>query len=128
MLFTTELLTEKGNLKAPVIADIKAQALGKIDLALEATPNGVYAMELGTSEDGRPFYLTVALTVGTVDPFVKHEKKAAVAAAPIAVPAIFEQYIHGRPIKRYSMSIFFIGIIGWIQILGFAALEKEHRL
>lgn len=90
MLFSKDLLTEKGNLKAQVVAGIKDQALDKIDLALEATPNGTYAMELGNSEDGRPFYLTVALTVGSVDPFVKHEKKAAPAAAPIDVPTIFE--------------------------------------
>lgn len=76
MLFGKELLTEKGNLKAQVVAGAKAQALAKIDLPIEATPNGTYAMVLGEDENGRKFYLTVAITVGSADPFVKVEKKA----------------------------------------------------
>lgn len=76
MLFGKELLTEKGNLRAQVVAGAKEQALAKIDLPLEATPNGTHAMVLGTDENGRKFYLTVAITVGSADPFVKIEKKA----------------------------------------------------
>lgn len=75
-VLSKDLLTEKGNLKAPVVANFKAQALSKIDLALEPTPNGEYAMVLGQGEDGKVFYLTVSLTVGSHDPFVKAVRKA----------------------------------------------------
>ena len=90
MIFGRELLTEKGNLKAQVVAGAKAQALDKVDLPLEATPNGTYAMVLGTDENGREFYLTVAVTVGSADPFVKIEKKAKPAAhVEVEVPSMF---------------------------------------
>lgn len=88
MIFGKELLTEKGNLKAPVVAGAKAQARGRMDLDLEPTPNGTYAMVLGTDENGKEFYLTVAITVGSVDPFIKHEKKAKAKAekAELEIP------------------------------------------
>lgn len=90
MLFGKELLTEKGNLKAQVVAGAKAQALAKIDLPIEATPNGTYAMVLGEDENGRKFYLTVAITVGSADPFVKVEKKVKPAAhVEVEVPELF---------------------------------------
>lgn len=89
MLFGKELLTEKGNLKAQVVAGAKEQALSRIDLPLTATPNGDYAMELGQSEDGTPFYLTVAITVGKADPFVKAVKKDRPAPAAVEVPELF---------------------------------------
>lgn len=91
MLFGKELLTEKGNLKAQVVAGAKEQALAKIDLPLEATPNGTHAMVLGTDENGREFYLTVAITVGTANPFIKVEKKAKPSAhVDVEVPQLFE--------------------------------------
>jgi hypothetical protein len=91
MLFGKDLLTEKGNLKAPVVSGAKAQARAKIDLPLEATPNGTFAMVLGTDENGHEFYLTVSITVGSADPFVKVEKKAkASTAVAVEVPNIFE--------------------------------------
>lgn len=91
MLFGKNLLTEKGNLKGEVVKEFKAQALSKIDLNLEATPNGTYAMVLGADETGKEFYLTVSLTVGSANPFVKHERKAKEKAAPeaIEVPELF---------------------------------------
>ncbi len=91
MIFSKELLTEKGNLRAPVVADVKRQALSKIDLPVEATPNGAYAMVIGANEDGREFYLTVHLTVGTADPFIKVEKKAKAAAVAeeLDFPTVF---------------------------------------
>ena len=90
MIFGKELLTEKGNLKAQVVAGAKDQALSKIDLPLEVTPNGNYAMVIGTDNNGRQFYLTVSLTVGTADPFVKIEKKVKPAAhVEVEVPELF---------------------------------------
>lgn len=91
MIFGKDLLTEKGNLKSAVIQGAKEQALSRIDLPLEATPNGTYAMVLGTDEDGNEFYLTVSLTIGSADPFVKVEKKVRKAAAvEVVVPTIFD--------------------------------------
>lgn len=81
-------LTEKGNLKAQVVASAKEQALAKIDLPLTATPNGDYAMILD-EVDGVPFYLTVAITVGKADPFVKAVKKERPATAAVEVPELF---------------------------------------
>ena len=93
MKFTAEFLTEKGNLRKATVDGLKAKALAKIDLPLEATPNGTYALVLGQDENGNEFYLTVALTIGSVDPFVKHEKKAkapVVAEVPALPEDIFE--------------------------------------
>lgn len=89
-LIGNELLTEKGNLKGDVTKGFKAQALEKIDLPLELTPNGEYAMVLGTSEDGKDFYLTVKLTVGSADPFVKRVAKEKPRAEAVEVPNIFD--------------------------------------
>ena len=91
MEFSKELLTQKGNLKAKVAADFKAQALAKMDLPLEDTPNGTHAMVIGTDEDGREFYLTVSVTVGTADPFVKVAKKAKAKpeAEALDIPEVF---------------------------------------
>lgn len=92
MNFTSEFLTEKGNLRKATVDGIKAQAIEKMaGLGLEATENGEYAVVLGHAEDGTPFFLTVSLTVGKVDPFVKREVKAkekAVAVVP-ELPEIF---------------------------------------
>lgn len=90
--FTSEFLTEKGNLRKPVMDDLRAQTAEQlVALGFEATPNGDYAKVLGSAEDGSQFYLTVGVTIGKVDPFVKHEKKVkekAVAEVP-AMPSIF---------------------------------------
>jgi hypothetical protein len=90
MVFGKAHLTEKGNLKAQVVAGVKEQALAKIDLPLKATPNGTFALELGQDENGHPFFLTVSLTVGSADPFVKVEKKAkAKASDEVEIPSVF---------------------------------------
>lgn len=85
--FGANTLTEKGNLLEKTVVQAKAEVLEQINLELTKTPNGAYAMVLGEKEDGTPVYLTVSLTVGFADPFVKHEKKAKakVEAEPIVL-------------------------------------------
>ena len=75
MLFGTEFLTAKGNLRKEVEVKAKADALARINLPLEATPNGTHAMVIGEDADGNKFYLTVSIVVGKANPFEKHEKK-----------------------------------------------------
>lgn len=90
--FTKEMLTEKAHLRKDTVDGAKAQALAKIALPLEATPNGEHAMILGVTEDGRNVYLTVKLTVGFADPFIKIVKKEkAKKVTPVVLPDLFAE-------------------------------------
>jgi hypothetical protein len=84
-VFGTELLTEKGNLLEKTVTQAKAEVLEQINLPITKTPNGAYALVLGEKEDGTPVYLTVSLTVGFADPFIKHEKKAKAKAEAVEI-------------------------------------------
>lgn len=93
LVLSAEALTPKGFLKKATLEQIRNYNLERIlpNVPFIETENGTYAYAPYVTPDGREVYVTMHLTVGFADPFVKVEKKVKEKTVEIVeVPNIFE--------------------------------------